>query len=181
MFNHLFHRGDDAQWGLQNDDVLIVFNAYLCIPKSASFYITVWGVDYYFKLTVNLDSNDLEQQILVSYVYWKNKKWLMKSLSDQPLSSSLLRVEKEIEKVTFSGAVFLFWSPPVRPQIPSRRGGRRPRRDSRTYGGVGAWGSAHRPHPAPWYPSVPGHLPQPTLQTRRPHERAHDWAVGLLL
>lgn len=66
-------------------------------------------------------------------------------------------------------------------QIPSWCGGRRPRRDSRTYGGVGARGSRPHPHPAPRYPSVTGHLPQPTPQARRPHERAQDWAVGLLL
>lgn len=64
-------------------------------------------------------------------------------------------------------------------QIPSWRGGPCPWRDSRTYGGVGAWGSAHHPHPAPRYPSITGHLPQPAPQAWRPHERAHDWAVGL--
>lgn len=66
-------------------------------------------------------------------------------------------------------------------QIPSWRGGPCPWRDSRTYGGVGAWGSAHHPHPAPRYPSITGHLPQPAPQAWRPHERAHDWAVGLQL
>lgn len=46
-------------------------------------------------------------------------------------------------------------------------------------GGDGAWGGDNRPHPALRYPPLPGPVPQPTLQKRGAHERAHDRAITL--
>lgn len=63
-------------------------------------------------------------------------------------------------------------------QIPPRCGRCRPQWNSRTYWGAGAGWRSHHPHPAPWHPPVTGHITQSTLQTRRPHQRAHDGAVG---
>lgn len=63
-------------------------------------------------------------------------------------------------------------------QIPPRCGRCRPQWNSRTYWGAGAGWRSHHPHPAPWHPPVTGHITQSTFQTRRPHQRAHDGAVG---
>lgn len=64
-------------------------------------------------------------------------------------------------------------------QVPPRCGGCGLGWDPWADGRDDAWGGAHRPHPALWYPPLPGPLPQPTLQTRGAHETAHDRAITL--